>query len=293
VRGRANNGSAQGTYGVYGDSVAPAGIGVYGEALSFSGATFGGSFKTNSPEGTSVYGPTTADSADAIAIYSDAPGSSAYAGYFAGKVQITGMLSKAGGSFTIDHPLDPERKYLSHSFVESPEMLNVYNGNITTDASGQATEGCRSQFAPHLRSVLHVVRCMSSVVTQLRCEPLVQRCDERRVAGGVADLRTLRQLAVGKVDAASTLAQRRKPWHLLAVDGRRVGEVATRKLGGLVFEVLSDQRDLFGVSRVLGNHLLQPAVRLRLKHMRRRVEVEGHHAGPARGDLLLAGWYAE
>ena len=38
----------------------------------------------------------------------------------------------------IDHPLDPENKYLYHSFVESPDMMNIYNGNITTDANGDA-----------------------------------------------------------------------------------------------------------------------------------------------------------
>jgi hypothetical protein len=60
------------------------------------------------------------------------------AGKFNGDVQVTGILSKAGGSFKIDHPLDPENKYLSHSFVESPDMMNIYNGNITTDANGTA-----------------------------------------------------------------------------------------------------------------------------------------------------------
>ena len=60
------------------------------------------------------------------------------AGLFHGDVQVNGVLSKAGGSFKIDHPLDPENKYLSHSFVESPDMMNVYNGNITTDSNGLA-----------------------------------------------------------------------------------------------------------------------------------------------------------
>lgn len=54
-------------------------------------------------------------------------------------VTIPGTLTKAAGSFRIDHPLDPYNKYLFHSFVESPDMMNVYNGNITTDANGEAT----------------------------------------------------------------------------------------------------------------------------------------------------------
>jgi bisphosphoglycerate-independent phosphoglycerate mutase (AlkP superfamily) len=52
---------------------------------------------------------------------------------------VSGTLTKGAGSFRIDHPLDPEHKYLSHSFVESPDMMNVYNGNVTLDANGRAT----------------------------------------------------------------------------------------------------------------------------------------------------------
>jgi hypothetical protein len=67
-------------------------------------------------------------------------GSSAdYAGYFYGDVHVTGNLSKGSGSFVIDHPLDPDNKYLQHSFVESPDMMNIYNGNIKLDKNGQAT----------------------------------------------------------------------------------------------------------------------------------------------------------
>jgi hypothetical protein len=52
---------------------------------------------------------------------------------------VNGVLSKSSGTFKIDHPLDPANKYLSHSFVESPDMMNVYNGNVVTDAMGNAT----------------------------------------------------------------------------------------------------------------------------------------------------------
>jgi hypothetical protein len=60
------------------------------------------------------------------------------AGEFLGDVEISGNLSKGGGSFKIDHPLDPENKYLYHSFVESPDMKNIYDGNVTTDENGEA-----------------------------------------------------------------------------------------------------------------------------------------------------------
>lgn len=82
------------------------------------------------------------------AIYGRATGTTNvnYAGYFQGNVQINGNLSKSGGTFKIDHPQDPENKYLIHSFVESPDMMNVYNGNIKTDASGKAIVTLPSYF---------------------------------------------------------------------------------------------------------------------------------------------------
>jgi hypothetical protein len=62
-----------------------------------------------------------------------------YAGYFKGNVTVTGTLTKAAGSFRIDNPVDPANEYLSHSFVESPDMKNIYDGIVTTDSKGQAT----------------------------------------------------------------------------------------------------------------------------------------------------------
>lgn len=56
-----------------------------------------------------------------------------------GNLQVVGAVSKLAGSFKIDHPLDPANKFLSHSFVESPDMMNMYNGIITTDDRGYAT----------------------------------------------------------------------------------------------------------------------------------------------------------
>ncbi|SOE23895.1 hypothetical protein SAMN06298216_4269 [Spirosomataceae bacterium TFI 002] len=56
-----------------------------------------------------------------------------------GDLTITGSVAKGSGTFKIDHPLDPQNKYLYHSFVESPDMMNVYNGNATTDDNGNVT----------------------------------------------------------------------------------------------------------------------------------------------------------
>src|SRR4051812_30368337 len=52
---------------------------------------------------------------------------------------ITGSLAKGSGTFVIDHPLDPANKLLYHSFVESPDVKNIYDGVTTLDANGEAT----------------------------------------------------------------------------------------------------------------------------------------------------------
>jgi hypothetical protein len=46
----------------------------------------------------------------------------------AGNLSVGGTLSKASGTFLIDHPLDPKNKVLRHSFIESPEMILIYKG---------------------------------------------------------------------------------------------------------------------------------------------------------------------
>ncbi|MGW6915282.1 hypothetical protein ACWGB8_15910 [Kitasatospora sp. NPDC054939] len=66
---------------------------------------------------------------------------------FVGSVTITGQLNKAGGGFRIDHPLDPANRTLAHSFVESPERKNVYDGTVALDGAGAATVTLPAWFA--------------------------------------------------------------------------------------------------------------------------------------------------
>jgi hypothetical protein len=64
-----------------------------------------------------------------------------------GDVNVTGTVTKGAGSFKIDDPLDPANKYLYHSFVESPDMMDIYNGNVTTDRHGLATVNLPGYFS--------------------------------------------------------------------------------------------------------------------------------------------------
>jgi len=142
------------TFGVYGESDSSDGRGVYGTVPAVSGTTFGvygssdsttaargvyGLATSTAGQAIGVLGGTNGTTSSAYGVYGIAPaGSAAYAAYFQGGVAVIGNLSKSSGSFQIDHPLDPENKYLFHSFVESPDMMNVYNGNVTLDAEGTA-----------------------------------------------------------------------------------------------------------------------------------------------------------
>ena len=60
-------------------------------------------------------------------------------GTFNGDLSVNGTVTKAGGGFKIDHPLDPANKYLNHGFVESDNMKNIYDGVAVLDENGEAT----------------------------------------------------------------------------------------------------------------------------------------------------------
>ncbi|MFB8183440.1 hypothetical protein ACFC8N_47285 [Streptomyces sp. NPDC055966] len=68
------------------------------------------------------------------------------AALFEGNVQVSGQLFKPGGGFQIDHPQDPEHRVLSHSFVESSERKNMYDGLAVLDDEGQGTVTLPSWF---------------------------------------------------------------------------------------------------------------------------------------------------
>jgi hypothetical protein len=119
--------------GIVGRALGDDGTGVYGEAFGDRGVGLSGLSTTF--QGKGVYGLATGHMG--VGVYGKANNSTDKAGYFEGNVHVNGTLSKNAGSFRIDHPLDPANKYLFHSFVESPDMLNVYNGNVVLDDRGR------------------------------------------------------------------------------------------------------------------------------------------------------------
>jgi hypothetical protein len=128
------------------DNVPPKGYGVYG----YSQSDYGVRGRSNTGYGMHAqsannYGMIGFSSTSyGVLGYSEkiygvyAASASGLAAYLSGHVRIIGNLEKAGGSFKIDHPLDPANKYLCHSFVESPDMKNVYDGVVVLDNKGKA-----------------------------------------------------------------------------------------------------------------------------------------------------------
>jgi hypothetical protein len=134
ILGWAENNTSDISYGVLGHS--------YSTGSDFNEGVFGeGGGGIYNNYGVYAVGYGQSGSNYSIALYADDYGAATtnYAAYLAGDVVVSGTLSKSGGSFKIDHPQDPANKYLVHSFVESPDMMNIYNGNVVTDAGGLAT----------------------------------------------------------------------------------------------------------------------------------------------------------
>jgi len=58
---------------------------------------------------------------------------------FSQNLYVVGSVGKGSGTFMIDHPLDPKNELLFHSFVESPDVKNIYDGIAVLDGNGNAT----------------------------------------------------------------------------------------------------------------------------------------------------------
>jgi hypothetical protein len=171
--------SGTGVYGTsgsgYGVRGASPNTGVYGQHTSYSGtsaAVYGATSSTSSNavaiEGAigpgsghaaaAIHGVNTGGWLDSIGVRGDSPAgigvygisssgygvsgksSTGYAGFFDGKLLVTnGCTGCAGAALKIDDPRDPAHKYLQHSTVTSSQQLDVYSGNVRTNANGFAT----------------------------------------------------------------------------------------------------------------------------------------------------------
>lgn len=125
------------TYGVHGETFSK---------TSFSAGVYGLSDGLGAPLGSDnayigVYGACYKNTGRRYGVYGVAPHeANSWGVYSEGSVYVNGDAIASGyKEFRIDHPNNPTDKILSHVCPESNEALNIYSGNITTDANGEAT----------------------------------------------------------------------------------------------------------------------------------------------------------
>jgi hypothetical protein len=160
------NGESQNFDGVFGTSHSPSSAGVSGHNTAGGFALYGESTTGTSIWGVSEYGAVGGglgweSSGAYCGVYGFGTGNNGkdYAGRFDGYTAVNGGLGvklmctvigdlyvSGNKDFKIDHPLDPANKFLLHSCIESPDRMNIYNGNIVTDANGSATVELPSYF---------------------------------------------------------------------------------------------------------------------------------------------------
>jgi hypothetical protein len=127
-------------------------------------------------------------------------GGSPYAGSFTGNVNVTGTLTTGVKNFRIDHPLDPANKYLYHSSVESSEMMNMYTGNTTLDASGQATVQLPAWFQAENADFRYQLTAIGASAPGLYIAQEIEN-NSFRIAGGQAGVKVSWQVTAIRQDA--------------------------------------------------------------------------------------------
>jgi len=190
----------------YGD--APSAVAVYGDATSNDNWGIGGEFHGSGfglaaiAEGSGIGGDLLGvlavadngmDQSDyAYSVYGVDPGGGpraieSYSGYFEGDVYVGGVLDYPIAASKIDHPLDPANMTLSHASVESPEMMNVYNGNVVLDGAGEATVVLPDYFEALNADFRYQLTCIGGFAPVYVAEEISG--NSFRIAGGEAGMK--------------------------------------------------------------------------------------------------------
>ena len=197
--------SAAGKYGVSARNLAAAGGS--GAAIFADGRQQDGlQATTANPSGAGVWGSSTSASGSTFGVYGDAASPDGWGVYSAGdmgtnsNLYVTGSITKGGGSFKIDHPLDPANKFLYHSFMESPDMKNVYDGVVALDQNGEATVELPAWFEALNRDVRYQLTAIGTSGPDLHIKSEVKG-NRFTMAGGKAGQKVSWQLTGIRQDA--------------------------------------------------------------------------------------------
>jgi hypothetical protein len=122
-----------------------------------------------------------------------------FAGDFDGNVIIDGNVSDLSRALRIDHPLDPANKYLLHSSVQSPDMMNIYNGVAMLDASGEAVIQMPEYFGVLNRDFRYQLTCIGGFAPVFIAEEISN--NQFKIGGGRAGMKVSWQVTGVRQDA--------------------------------------------------------------------------------------------
>jgi hypothetical protein len=104
----------------------------------------------------------------------------AYGVYANGNMGATGTKT-----FNIDHPKDPENKFLRHFSIESNEVLNFYRGTAVFDANGNAVIKLPDYFNDINKNISYQLTPIGAYMT-LFIEEKVNAKNQFKVSGGIS-----------------------------------------------------------------------------------------------------------
>jgi len=150
-----------------------------------------------------------------------------------------GALSKASGTFTIDHPLDPVNKILNHYFVESPDMSNIYSGSVVLDAVGRGEVRLPDYFDELNRNPRVQLTGVGTSEVVYVAEDII---GNRFVVGGKPGTKVYWQVTGDRKDPSAEITR-----YIMPVEQLKTGSLAGHSLDDDFLRSTKDQLDRMGV----------------------------------------------
>jgi hypothetical protein len=276
-----------GGVGIRGNSLS--GVGVEGvsssaqgvQGYSFSGFGVGGTSNGSigvsgfSLGGIDVSGIGVNGTGSGIGVFGHSPEPGGDAGNFLGHVQVNGSVDVTGNkNFKIDHPLDPENRYLSHTCVESSEMKNVYDGVARLDKGGAAWVELPEWFEALNGDVRYQLTAVGGAAPNLH---VAEEISENRfkIAGGEEGMKVCWQLTGSRKDRWATA----NPFE---VEQEKPEEERGRYLDPSLYDAPEERRVMIGpIAETLRAVSTSPSGKEAVEALRRRMEEEQRPPQPS------------
>jgi len=121
---------------------------------------------------------------DRYGVYGDETGNNTAANF---GVYAQGDIGASGTkSFMIDHPLDPENKYLKHYSVESDQVLLQYRGIETFNSNGEALVSLPDYYGTININASYQLTAIGAAMPNLHIKRKVDNSNTFIIAGGIS-----------------------------------------------------------------------------------------------------------